>query len=89
MARSRAIPDSDAAEEQLLRELAADEKASFAVRMRALEVLERKRARREGAMAAQELPGDAAPDPFADFDEVEQARQRKARRGPQRGRAAR
>jgi hypothetical protein len=83
------IRGEDAKEEALLRELAEDKTASPAVRMRALEVLERKRARQAGEAAQREAPDELAPDPMADLDEMEAARQRRARRGGTRKVAAR
>jgi hypothetical protein len=74
----RAAGLTEADEERLLRELAEDPKVSPAQRLRALEVLERKRARREGASGA--VDEEVPPDPMADLDELEEQRQRRRRR---------
>jgi len=66
-------PTLEQEEERLLRELAKDPEVSPAQRLRALEVLDRKAARR----AEQPPPlsdEEGAPDPFEDLDELEQRR---------------
>lgn len=82
--RQSGLSAAEEEEERLLRALAADSGSSPAVRMRALEVLERKRTRRAGEQAAKDEPGELAPDPMGDLDEMEAARQKRAVKGRRR-----
>lgn len=64
-----------------LEELAADKGLKATQRLRAIEELGRIEARRAGPKAAEQVDDpDEAPDPFADLDEMETARQKRTRR---------
>jgi hypothetical protein len=70
---------SEADRVRMLEEMATDMTLKATQRLRAFEELGRIESRRTGAAAAPE-PDEVAPDPMADLDEMERARQKRGRR---------
>jgi len=75
---SVALSESDRV--RMLELLAADEGLKATQRLRALEELGRIESRRAAGQHAIPVADEQAPDPMVDLDEMEQARQKRARR---------